>query len=1380
MNTTSTCIRALRLNLLRLAAGLLAGLGLAVPSPAQPVTIPDPNLLNALNSALGSSDPIDVTNMLTLTNFSGAWWGFHDLTGLETASNLVTLDLSGNALSSLAPIGHLTKLTELHLYNCSLLDLSPLAGLTNLAFLDLSGNAPLWDITPIGGLTKLTVLQMPNNQVTNAAPVAGLTNLTTLDIGWNRDAAGHSITNGAFLTNLKKLKWLSLFYLDLHDLAPLAGLAALTNLNVSWNFWVTNVSVFHGLTNVVEFYATADGLTDISFTPHMPRLNRLEIGYNNVTNLSPLLGHDMVALWAYNDPLTNAQLVTNFTDLQILHMESTGLAESGLARLTHLQELYLDNNTNLVSFSFLSTLTNLVYLSLGQLGLTSVPSLAGLQFLTDLHLHDDTSLTDFSSLLSLTNLRHLDLNQCPAAHFAMLGDLTNLTWLEMNGNGLDSASFLAPLVNLNRLDIQNNHFTTLASLAGLNVNELYAQNNWLGDIGALLTLPNLSWQVDLTHNLLDFSPTSSAWNVITNLQSRHVTVNYLPQDISTTLTILQPPQDLCVASGTDAYFEVLALSSAAPITYQWFFGDQILLDQTNAFLLLTSVSTNQAGSYHVLLHDGNGGASLAPARLYVGDPHCGQTVYFTQQPVNACAAPGEDVTFSATAVTTLTNLYYQWLFNGTNLDGQTDSSLFLGSVDDTYAGTYQVQAWDDNSNVVASVAVQLVVVDQVAFSDPALSNLVVAQLVSQGQTPGNPMLLSDLDNLNYLDLSSSAVTNLDGLRCARFLTELHLSHDSSITDFSPLAWVQTLQTLYLDGCGLYDVSFLGGLFNLGQLDLDDNQILSLLPLASLTNLTWLSLNHNGCLLDTAALAGLTSLQTLNLHSDCLHDLSFVAGMNQLTVLDAGADESWDSSINLIQDISPLADKTLLYWLSLSWNQVTNVPLVGHLPLLQYLYLTSNRFDHLDFVTNLPNLVDLSINYSQVTNLAPLAGSFHLYGSLDVGYIATTNLWPVAGLTNVQYFYAGGNHAGSLAPIANLRALRNLGYEGNDAPDLSPLAAMPWLNWANLEANHFTSAAVLAGHTNLGYLYLSWNRIHDLTPLAGLTNISSLSLAGNGFTNLAPVAGLWQLNWLTANSNHIQDARPVAGLTNLHWTLDLSENEISDLSPVTNLHALTWLGIWGNRLTTLPWLGGLTSLNWLDLHDNLLTDITGLAGMPQLQNVNLDNNRLTSIPPLPNLLNLLNFSANSNLLNNLSGLATLTNLHWLYLEANTITSLQSLTSLPTLWWLGVRWNWLDTTPGSLAMQQVTQLQNHGTGVIYIPQTPPGSDDEITSPEWLGAGGFRFTIVSPALRTFEIQRSSNLANPLGWSVLGYATNTAGAVVFTDSTPGAGPRFYRLRQL
>ena len=133
-----------------------------------------------------------------------------------------------------------------------------------------------------------------------------------------------------------------------------------------------------------------------------------------------------------------------------------------------------------------------------------------------------------------------------------------------------------------------------------------------------------------------------------------------------------------------------------------------LAGQTNNFLLMTGVGTNQAGAYRAIASDGNGYAASATAQLYVGDPNCGRTVTIVQQPVNAVAAPGEDVNFSVVATTTLVNLYYQWLFNGTNISGDnvsgdTTANLTLSAVDFSASGIYQVLVWDDSSNVVASV-----------------------------------------------------------------------------------------------------------------------------------------------------------------------------------------------------------------------------------------------------------------------------------------------------------------------------------------------------------------------------------------------------------------------------------------------------------------------------------------------------------------------------------------------------------------------------------------------------------------------------------------------------------------------------------------------------
>src|SRR5271165_50300 len=95
------------------ASFLLAALLFAVPSgKAQTVNFPDPNLEAAVRDALQiySPTPVDQTNMLTLTNLPAAFRGIQDLSGLETASNLVTLDLGFNSLTNLSPLAGLTKL----------------------------------------------------------------------------------------------------------------------------------------------------------------------------------------------------------------------------------------------------------------------------------------------------------------------------------------------------------------------------------------------------------------------------------------------------------------------------------------------------------------------------------------------------------------------------------------------------------------------------------------------------------------------------------------------------------------------------------------------------------------------------------------------------------------------------------------------------------------------------------------------------------------------------------------------------------------------------------------------------------------------------------------------------------------------------------------------------------------------------------------------------------------------------------------------------------------------------------------------------------------------------------------------------------------------
>ena len=1354
-------------------------LSILTSAQAQVVTFPDPSLEAAVRAALQIFAPTNIyqTNLSasSFTNFSANGRGILNLTGLQYATNLTFFQMQGNF-----------------------------------------GQPGLTDISVVTNFRKLTWLEIPYNRVTNGSPVAGLTNLTYLDIGWNRDATDNSIRDASFLTNLRHLQWLSLFYLRINDLGSLASLTALTNINFSYNYNATNSGGLNALTNMAELYAASVGLSNITFASHMPRLDKLDFSYDNVSDLSPALGRNMLALWAPYNPLTNANLVTNFTTLNILHLEGDNLTNiSSFSRLTALSELSLDNNPGIVSLSFLNGLTNMTWLSVGQLPLTSVTVLAGLINLTELHLHDDTGLSSITPLVGLTNLYILDLNNCPGVNFDRVTNLVHLGYLDLDNDGLQSVPFVLALSNLYQLSLNSDRFTALDSLKGARLGELHLNGNRLGDISALVPMDSLNY-LDIRNNYLDTNSTSIAWQVITNIQAHsgyQDPVDYDGQTRSTTVSILLQPAQQCVSVGASAYFAISAWTLAGTLQLQWQFNDVDLPGQTNATLSLSSVTTNQAGFYRVLLLDDNGGLLSAAAPLYVGDPNCGRTILIQQQPLNTCAAPGEDVSFTVAATTTLTNLYYQWQFNGTNLDGETDSELDLFGVDTNAAGFYQVLLTDDSTNTVPSARVELKIVNLVTFVDPVLSNQVYAAL---SLSPGSPIPLTKLDNLNYLNADNQGITNLAGLECARHLYGLSLNGDQ-IADTTPLSWLPTLSYLNLDGCGLQDASFVSNMVNLNELDLGNNQIHSIPVMDNLANLQYLYLNNNGCLIDFPRLAVLTNLVNLSLHSDCLQDLSFATQMTQLQYLDVGGDWVNDQYKNTITDISPLTGKTSINWLSLSWDQATNVPLVRVFTNMTQLYLSGNPFQDLTIITNMPGLNSLTINYSQVTNVALLAPHSPLT-SLDISYISATNLTALAGLTNLQGLTAGGNNAGSAGMLSNLTNLTSLSFELNAVPDASPLAKLTNLWWLQFENNDVPTVSVLAGKTNLHYLYLSGNQVHDLTPLSGLTYLNSLSLSANAFTNVTPLAHLTNLTWLVMQSNHIQNVSPLVSLSNLLNTLDISANEITDLTPVTNLHALTSLSPWQNKLTSLPSLvglpnvtsldfwgnqltnvagvSGMAELNWLgisrnnlsviqpltalpnlgniDAWANQLTNVAGVSGLPKLGNLTLYQNSLTTIQPLSGLPNLTSLDLHSNYLTDVSGLVGLTSLNWLYLSANDLQVVHALTNLTILYYTDLTYNLLNTNALSAAMLDIGVMQAHNTYVNYIPQKTVSSTAVLLlSPQSLGGNEFSFTLQSLPGTVLQVQSSTNLGV---WTNLALVTNVTGAASYTDSVATARQKFYR----
>ena len=185
---------------------LLAG---APPVAAANVNIPDTNLLRTINKALGwdpdagvqigqgwgprGPRPVTAAEMKTLTSLTaegfydagaGTWRRISDITGLEKATNLTSLNLAGNRITDISALSGLTKLTTLTLWGNRITDVSALSGLTKLTTLTLDGNR-ISDISHLSDLTKLTQLYLDGNRISDASSLSGLTKLTFLSLASN-------------------------------------------------------------------------------------------------------------------------------------------------------------------------------------------------------------------------------------------------------------------------------------------------------------------------------------------------------------------------------------------------------------------------------------------------------------------------------------------------------------------------------------------------------------------------------------------------------------------------------------------------------------------------------------------------------------------------------------------------------------------------------------------------------------------------------------------------------------------------------------------------------------------------------------------------------------------------------------------------------------------------------------------------------------------------------------------------------------------------------------------------------------------------------------------------------------------------------------------
>lgn len=145
----------------------------------------------------------------------------------------------------------------------------------------------------------------------------------------------------------------------------------------------------------------------------------------------------------------------------------------------------------------------------------------------------------------------------------------------------------------------------------------------------------------------------------------------------------------------------------------------------------------------------------------------------------------------------------------------------------------------------------------------------------------------------------------------------------------------------------------------------------------------------------------------------------------------------DLSFNRISNVDALAGLTSLQGLNLWGTQVSDITSLSGLSALRTLDLASTQVNDLTPLANLVALERLVLTSTEVINLSPLAG-LHSLQSLVLMNTRVDDVTPLASLTALKSLNLMNTKVSDLTPLAGLAALQSLLLAGTRVNDLSPL------------------------------------------------------------------------------------------------------------------------------------------------------------------------------------------------------------------------------------------------------------------------------------------------------------------------------------------------------
>jgi len=423
-------------------------------------------------------------------------------------------------------------------------------------------------------------------------------------------------------------------------------------------------------------------------------------------------------------------------------------------------------------------------------------------------------------------------------------------------------------------------------------------------------------------------------------------------------------------------------------------------------------------------------------------------------------------------------------------------------------------------------------------------------------------LLKNFKRLRRLEITGSSLADLSFLEFHPFLTHLKIGN-CQLCDTTILEKLQLLDHLELVSTNFYHLNFIDQLRNLTQLNLSGNErIADYSRLIRLHKLKKLRLG-GAAVRNILFMDRLEYLDTLELESTDIHNISVLKGLNGLGSLSLKNNKK-------ISDFTPLMLLYNLTELDLRNNYIRDCSFLNELGDLRKLDISDNSIIDMSPIIALGNLKELNLSLNKgLKDITPL---MYLTGltNLDISNTAVRKADSFGCLTELTYLNIGVTNIENSAPMESLTQLTYLDMQKTfNVTEFSFLKNMPLLTHLNVSETYFSDTSLLAGLSGLTSLNLNNTVFFDLTGLKELGNLTRLSLSGNDLADISVLAGLKKLEYLEMNRNRLENIGWVKDLPALK-ELHAEDNSIKEVdSFLCELHNIEKINLSKNHITTLP-------------------------------------------------------------------------------------------------------------------------------------------------------------------------------------------------------------------